>query len=193
LRLPCAGVAREHKHARRRAAYRTERDTGTCLKIYSTDHKRLVIEDEAILLLGLLGLLQALLFPIGGFQFLDYVYGALISGTVFYLIYLISNRAYGGAAFGFGDVKLSVVIGLWISWHGVLLFLLLSATIGIALHGLFTLRRWRRGRRGPRVHPFGPGMMIALTLIVSCNLLGWTVAFIFPQPITDLLVRLTLY
>lgn len=78
--------------------------------------------------------------------------------AVFWLFYLIAGRFFGGG-FGYGDVRLSAVLGVVLGplgpnavFTGVYAGFVLAAVVGLALH---------RGRlRGQPATAFGPAMLL---------------------------------
>lgn len=70
------------------------------------------------------------------------------------------------ATMGFGDVKLAMVLGLWIGWHG-------SGLELAALLGAFVLAcpeaLWRLTRRADRELAFGPYLIAAAIVAVAAN------------------------
>jgi leader peptidase (prepilin peptidase)/N-methyltransferase len=96
--------------------------------------------------------------------------GALVAGTTLLVIHLISPRGMG-----FGDVRLAVILGLFLGWidlaHvalGLFLGFLLGAVGGVALIAL------RLKKRGDRV-PFAPFLALgALVAVLAGNpILDW--------------------
>ena len=113
--------------------------------------KRLAVATAVAGLIGmLLGAQQASL--------LDAAIGAAMFGGPILLAHLVAP-----AAMGFGDVRLGVVLGLWIGWHAPGLGL-------VALLGAFLLAfppaLWRivRGNRSEPI-PFGPYLIAAACLV----------------------------
>ena len=94
------------------------------------------------------------------------VLAAAILGGVYLCLFLVAR---GG--FGFGDVKLAVLLGLflgWLSWGAVLLGGLLPSLLNApVLVGLLVARRI--SRRGSL--PFGPAMLTGA--LVAIGISGW--------------------
>ena len=87
--------------------------------------------------------------------------GAVMSGS-FFLIALLGEKIFKKESMGFGDVKLSGMIGVFIGWELALLAIFLSTIIGsiIGLGGIF-LGRMKFGK------PFAFAPFIALGALVS--------------------------
>jgi leader peptidase (prepilin peptidase)/N-methyltransferase len=101
------------------------------------------------------------------------VRGALIGAATYFLLLLVTHLVYP-AGMGFGDVKLALVMGLYVGWLGwdadfpiagpvrlVLFALMLGCVIGVAF-GL-TLRAVTKDRGA---FPFGPALALGCYLIV---------------------------
>lgn len=85
----------------------------------------------------------------GGSRFLrDALLGAVIGGGILLAIALVSK---GGM--GWGDVKLSAVIGLFLGWQSTLVTLYISFVSG-GVFSLLLLLTGKKGRKDPV--PFGP-------------------------------------
>lgn len=95
---------------------------------------------------------------------------ALVLGAVFLLLYLLPGRGLG-----FGDVKLAVLLGLflgWLSWGAVLLGALLPWLVnGPVAVGLLVTKRV--GRKSWL--PFGPAMLVGALLSILC--VAWLRSF----------------
>jgi len=87
--------------------------------------------------------------------------GVVMSGTL-YLIALLGEKLFKKESMGFGDVKLSAMIGIFIGWKLALLAIFLSTVFGsvLGMGGIF-LGRMKFGR----AFAFGP--FIALGAFVS--------------------------
>ncbi|MFN8077496.1 MAG: prepilin peptidase [Kineosporiaceae bacterium] len=98
----------------------------------------------------------------------------------FYATFVIANLVYGQGGFGYGDVKLSGVLGLYLGslgWPAVVLGVfagyLVGGVVGVAL--LLTGAAGRRSRV-----PFGPFMIVG----------AWTAA-VWGAPVADWYLRLS--
>jgi leader peptidase (prepilin peptidase)/N-methyltransferase len=99
--------------------------------IFAVDLEHHLILDVAIYpaVVALVGL--ALLFnhkALAGMLF-----GVVICGGLFFLLYALGYLLYRSEALGFGDVKLAVLIGLLVGWPGVMTALVVAALLGAAV------------------------------------------------------------
>ena len=93
------------------------------------------------------------------FVFSRYLLWGVVAGVGLQTIAVIGKLALGRTAMGFGDVKLSVVIGLFLGqWQSLILVLVGAATCG-AIVGTVALT-WRRGEDRSRI-PFAPFLSLA--------------------------------
>jgi leader peptidase (prepilin peptidase)/N-methyltransferase len=76
-------------------------------------------------------LLVALLFDHKAFA--GMLFGVVICGGLFLLLYIAGYVIYRTEALGLGDVKLAVLIGLLIGWPGVTTALVIAALVGAAI------------------------------------------------------------
>ena len=91
--------------------------------------------------------------------FSRYLLWGVVAGVGLQTIAIIGKLALGRTAMGFGDVKLSVVIGLFLGqWQSLILVLVGAATCG-AIVGTVALT-WRRGEDRSRI-PFAPFLSLA--------------------------------
>jgi leader peptidase (prepilin peptidase)/N-methyltransferase len=99
--------------------------------------------------------------------------GAAALAGVYGLLYVVSR----GRWVGFGDVKLSIFIGVVLGWQKAVLVLLLANVIGffIVLPGLATGKLTRTSRV-----PFGPFLIAAFVVagLFGDAIIGWYLAFI---------------
>jgi leader peptidase (prepilin peptidase)/N-methyltransferase len=98
------------------------------------------------------------------------VLGALVLGIVFAVLYLIP-----GGGLGFGDVRLAVLLGLYLGWLGWALVLwgaLLPWLVNAPV--VLTLLLLRRVDRKSRL-PFGPAMLLGalLSVVLVAAVQGW--------------------
>lgn len=125
-----------------------------------TDLRSMLLYDSTNLLLALLGLLRAHSLGLLG----AYVGGALIMGLVLLLVYLAS-----GGGMGEGDVKLGLVLGLWLGLERGWACLMLAFVSGAAVGGLLLLVQRSKARRKL---PFGPFLCLSALL---CYFYGWEI------------------
>ncbi len=104
---------------------------------------------------------------------------AVLGGLAMFVLYFALCFAYP-AGMGFGDVKLSGVLGLYLGWLGWGVWAV-GLFLGFLLGGVFGVALMLRGRGGRKTAvPFGPFM-----------LLGVLVAIVFGQPLVDAYLRLS--
>ncbi|HZX47258.1 MAG TPA: A24 family peptidase [Clostridia bacterium] len=110
------------------------------------DIRERIIPDSLVVF----GLASGTVFALaGGSRFLrDALLGAVIGGGILLAIALVSK---GGM--GWGDVKLSAVIGLFLGWQSTLVTLYISFVSG-GVFSLLLLLTGKKGRKDPV--PFGP-------------------------------------
>ena len=103
----------------------------------------------------------------------DAIRGALIGGATYFVLLLLPHLAYP-RGMGFGDVKLALVMGLYLGWVGwtddlpvigpvrlVLYGLMLGCVLGVVF-GLLSRVVTRRGG----AFPFGPALAAACLVVV---------------------------
>ncbi len=88
---------------------------------------------------------------------LDHIYSALIASAFFLALNLLSK----GKGMGFGDVKLSFVMGLLLGWPGIVTAILSAFIIG-GIWGGYLLLLKMRGMKD-RV-PFGPILVLGFLI-----------------------------
>ncbi|MCH8244320.1 prepilin peptidase [Patescibacteria group bacterium] len=130
--------------------------------IFVYDLKHFVIPDKvlypAILVVGMWYLVSSVLFDAYTYyQLLITFYSALGAAGFFLAIYLLSK----GRAMGFGDVKLALFMGLFLSWPNILVAMSLAFAVG-AIVGLTLIFLKRKTMRSEV--PFGSFLILG-TLI----------------------------
>ena len=135
---------------------------GCCVHCY-TDWKEKLLYDEVNLLILLTGFVQAYLYD----QLLNALYGMLITGIVFLVLFIIAK---GGM--GLGDVKLAFALGAWLGWEQGLMSLLLAIWLGCAVG--FTLILFQLKKRTDAI-AFGPYMCVAgvLMFYYGPSIINW--------------------
>lgn len=99
--------------------------------IFAVDLEHHLILDISIYPTAAGLLLVALLFDHKAFA--GMLFGVVICGGLFLLLYLAGYVIYRTEALGFGDVKLAVLIGLLTGWPGVTTALVIAALVGAAV------------------------------------------------------------
>lgn len=91
------------------------------------------------------------------------VFGLVVGGGAMWVFAATMKRLLGRESLGFGDVKLTAMIGAFTGWQGVLVTLLIGSVLG-SLAGTIAILRGRREESAPtlghRSLPFGPFLVI---------------------------------
>jgi leader peptidase (prepilin peptidase) / N-methyltransferase len=113
--------------------------------------------------LALLGV-AALVLPGGGHRFLIAIAGLAAAYVLFLLLHLISP-----AGMGFGDVKLSGVLGLYLGWLGAAALMagLLGSFLLAAVTGLGLMAAGKATRKS--LIPLGPFMLTATLAVIAVS------------------------
>lgn len=122
------------------------------LTLLVTDFESEILPDEILLPLGVAVLLVLVGLPSPAF-FEHLFWGFGVFGF-FLALYLLT----GGRGMGFGDVKMSAIIGSLLGWPGALVWLFLAFLTG-AVSGI-VLILGRRARFGKPI-PFGPYLLVS--------------------------------
>ena len=99
------------------------------------DAKTYIVPDILVYPLALLAIIYVPTNPVSMF------FGAVILGGMFYLVKVLSEKATGQDALGWGDVKLVTALGLWVGIPGIVPFLLTASLSAVIV--VFGLRLWR--------------------------------------------------
>jgi len=107
------------------------------------------------------------------YDFTSLVLGAFIGGGFFLAQFLLSN----GRWIGGGDVRLGVMMGLWLGWQNTIVAIFLAYIIG-AIFAVFLLVSKRATRQ--TAIPFGTFLSIGtmVSLYWGQNLVGWYVGLL---------------
>lgn len=135
---------------------------GMALAVY--DFKWMLLPDRLVKILGILGLSYTLVALIQSNEPIRTLFGILfailVSGGLFYILYQISD----GKWIGGGDVKMGLVLGLFLLTPlnaGLMLFLASFIGCFYAL-ALLVVGKYKKG-----VHiPFGPALLLATYIVV---------------------------
>ncbi len=90
----------------------------------------------------------------------DILWGFLLMTGLALLLHYGYSKFRGRTMLGYGDVKFFAIVGVWLDFSAIPVFLLISGILGILL-GLL----WRAIGKGA-VFPFGPALAIALFICV---------------------------
>jgi leader peptidase (prepilin peptidase)/N-methyltransferase len=127
------------------------------------DLKYMIIADELQIALGLASIPLFLKDPV------NHIIGAIVLSAIFYGIYRITKRK----GMGFGDVKLTFVMGLLLGWYEGLIAVYLSFILG-GIVGIILLLLKKKGMKSKVA--FGPFLVI-----------GTAIMLLFPDKITHLI------
>ena len=128
-----------------------------------TDCKEQLLYDEISTILMVAGVIYAYYFG----NMWDAVQGAMASVAIMLVIYWASR---GGM--GFGDVKLSFVLGVWLGFEQSLLCLLLAFVLG-GVVGVLLLLTGLKTRKD--AIPFGPYLCVSgwVSFVCGKELIAW--------------------
>lgn len=103
------------------------------------------------------------------------IIGAAALGGIFFLIFMLAALRYGDKGFGFGDVRLSILLGLFLGHAGGLEVVIVGAFLSFLVGGVISVALLFGGRakKGTSI-PFGPSMAM-----------GAVLALIFGEAIAD--------
>ena len=89
-------------------------------------------------------------------------FGALIGGGPIFLLMYIYKKIRGVDGMGMGDIKLFIVLGIWLGWLNCLLIIFISAMIG-SIVGIVGILIKKVGSQ--QQLPFGPFIIISTLLV----------------------------
>ncbi len=124
--------------------------------VTAVDLEHQIIPDQALLALGVAGVLYWLLPGNGTAEWMNAAFGAGAGFTLAAALRLAFRYLKGRESLGFGDVKFFAVAGLWVGLRGLADFMLLAGLAGI----LFAVV-WRWRGQG-EIFPFGPALAFSL-------------------------------
>ena len=136
------------------------------LAIAVTDARFYIIPDELSLGGAALGLVLSL-FP-GGPALLDSLIGAVVGGTVLWVVAIVGTWAFKKDAMGGGDIKMLAMVGAFLGWRGALLTIFLGALAGTLI---FVPLAWK----SDKLVPFGVFLSLGagLAFYFGDDLLRW--------------------
>ncbi len=85
--------------------------------------------------LSLGGIIIGLVFSIFSGKIIHSLLGGVISGAILLLFAVIGKWIFRKEAMGFGDVKLAVMLGVFVGWQGFIILLVIASFIG-AIYGI---------------------------------------------------------
>ncbi len=123
------------------------------IPIFFIDLKDLLIPDS----LSISGIIIGLILSIFRGRVIISVVGAVV-GAIYVLIVIYLGKAiYKKDVMGFGDVKLSAMIGAFVGWANFLLTILISSLLG-SIYGIIQIKRGRSSMKS--IIPYGPFLTI---------------------------------
>ena len=93
-------------------------------------------------------------------------FGALIGGGPLFLLMYLYKKIRGVEGMGMGDIKLFIVLGIWLGWLNCLLIIFISAMIGsiVGIVGILIKKVESKQQL-----PFGPFIIISTLLVYLSN------------------------
>ena len=140
------------------------------IAIFFIDLEHMIIPDSLNLVLGIAGL--AAIFLDEYTEWYDHLIGALVTLFLFLAVYYVSALVMKREGMGFGDVKMSCVIGLLLGWQRTILALVIGCTLASVV--LLILRRIRGDEKNTE-YPLGPFLSVGtmVSLIFGSHILEW--------------------
>ncbi len=138
----------------------------SCLQVvFVIDYSIQLIPDTMQVLLGMLGIVNVgVAFATSGVTVgLDYIFGGIIGGAIFYMLGLLGKLIFKKESMGFGDVKLMVGIGLMFGIKATLTITLVSFFISAIISILLIVCRVKKM---DSYIPFGPFIVIACVAVM---------------------------
>ena len=123
------------------------------IPIFFIDLKDLLIPDS----LSISGIVIGLILSIFRGRVIISMLGAVV-GAIYVLIVIYLGKAiYKKDVMGFGDVKLSAMIGAFVGWANFLLTVLISSLLG-SIYGIIQIKRGKSSMKS--IIPYGPFLAI---------------------------------
>lgn len=129
------------------------------------DARYLILPDPLVAAVLVLGLGSSLAGLAVAPPWLAACLGVIAGGGALWAVRALYARLRGVIGLGWGDVKLFAAAGAWVGWQGLADLLLIAC---LASLGAVAAARWRGGGPGGwrARFPFGPGLVIALYVMV---------------------------
>jgi leader peptidase (prepilin peptidase)/N-methyltransferase len=98
--------------------------------------------------------------------------GALAGGGALYLIAIAGSAVFGKESMGGGDIKLAAMLGAFLGWQAVIVFLFIAFLVGAAV-GVAVLAARRSD--GDHTVPFGPFIALGafVTMVWGDAIVSW--------------------
>lgn len=137
-----------------------------CITFIDLDH--MIIPDTLSLGGSLVGALFAVIF----FSWKDSLIGGFVGALVIYLIYLFGKLIYKKDAMGGGDLKMMLMVGIFLGLKGVLSTIAIGVFSGAVIGGILMILKIK-GRKD--YMPFGPFLAYGslVSLFFADGLIEW--------------------
>ena len=116
------------------------------------------------------GIVIGLVFSIFNGEIIHSLLGGIISGAILLFFAVIGKWVFRKEAMGFGDVKLAIMLGVFVGWQGFIILLVIASFIG-AIYGIIMEIK---GKVEDSKIPFAPFLTIGgiITYIISKYILN---------------------
>lgn len=121
-------------------------------------------------MLNYLGIIIGILYSIYRMKFFDHILGALIGGTVFFLIRFFGSLAFKKEAMGDGDVFLAIMLGAFFGSKGIIITTYFSFIVG-GIVSIFLLIGKLKNKS--EAIPFGPYLVLGALLNIFLGNYFW--------------------
>ena len=130
------------------------------ITVIDLDH--MIIPDRLVGL-GLITGIVAIVVGVIEIEWQDAFFGALLYGGFLYLVGLVGKIIFQREAMGMGDVKLGIMMGLFLGWKMSIMSLYISFLVAsaVGLTAIITSRLNKRDRI-----PFGPFLAVGTVLVI---------------------------
>lgn len=123
------------------------------IPIFFIDLKDLLIPDS----LSFSGIVIGLILSIFRGRLIISVVGAVVGAIYILIVIYLGKAIYKKDVMGFGDVKLSAMIGAFVGWANFLLTILISSLLG-SIYGIIQIKRGKSSMKS--IIPYGPFLAI---------------------------------
>lgn len=111
--------------------------------------------------LSISGIILGLIFAVFRGIALISLIGAAAGAVLIFIIIVAGRKVYKQEVMGYGDIKLTAMIGAFVGWAGVLLTIMIGSFLG-AVYGLIQIKRGKLTMKSQI--PFGPYLAIGGTI-----------------------------
>lgn len=124
----------------------------------------------------ILGLLVSFFLP--NLSSLQSLLGGLIGGLIIYLLHLLSLLLFRKVGMGGGDLKLAILLGVFLGWQDLLLSLLIASFVGGIVGGVLIFLRIKK--RTDYI-PYGPYLCLGgmVVLLWGEDIISWYKGWLF--------------